>query len=81
MAGVIDQDIDGAEALLRGAHDVLHPGVVSDIERERERGIRVRPGEILDRGRVTSRHNDALAAAAVPSFALVRVGSAPSCRL
>ena len=33
VAGVIDQDIDGAEALLGGAHDVTPLGVIGDIER------------------------------------------------
>ena len=51
----------GVEALLGGPHDVTHPGVVGDIERERERGIGVRASEILDPGRVASRHNNPLA--------------------
>jgi hypothetical protein len=33
VAGVVDQDIDGAEALLGGAHDVTPLGVIGDIER------------------------------------------------
>ena len=33
MAGVVDQDIDGAEALPGGAHDVTYLGMVGDIER------------------------------------------------
>jgi hypothetical protein len=33
VAGVIDQDIDSAEALLGGAHDVTPLGVIGDIER------------------------------------------------
>ena len=41
MTGVIDQDIDGAEALTGGAHDVMPLGVVGDIERQRKRGIGV----------------------------------------
>jgi hypothetical protein len=61
MAGVIDQDIDDAEAFLGGPHDVTHPGVVGDIERERQRRIGVPSGEIFDPGRVTSRHHNPLA--------------------
>jgi len=63
MAGVIDQDIDGAEAILGGTRDVTHLHVFCDFERDRERGIGMRPDEILDRCRVTSRRNDGLAAA------------------
>ena len=62
MAGVIDQDIDGAEALPGGPHDITYLGVVGDIQRERERGIGAGAGEVLDRGRVPRRHHDVVAA-------------------
>jgi hypothetical protein len=63
MAGVIDQDIDCAEALLGGAHHRTPPGVVGNIERERGTGMR--PGEILDPGRIPSRHDDVMSLRAV----------------
>jgi hypothetical protein len=37
MPSVIDQDVDGTEALTGGAHDLIPLGAVGDIERERER--------------------------------------------
>jgi hypothetical protein len=58
VAGVVDQDVDPAEALLSlgdGRGDLRGVG---DVERQRERGVGVGVGEVLDLGRVACGDDD-----------------------
>ena len=48
VAGVVDQDVDRAEALLAGPNGLGHLAGVGDVERDGEGGVGVGVGEVLD---------------------------------
>jgi hypothetical protein len=85
VAGVVDDDVEPAEAGRRGLDGGEAGRAVGDVQGEREHGVAVTLGEVVERGQIAGSRGDSVASLQCglrpfPAEALGRAGDEPGFR-